>query len=188
MIDWLHEASLSAVARRLQLSWDEVDGIQQRAVGRGLARRPAVHPVRIGVDETAFQKHHAYVTVVCDLERDVVLYVADDRQEQSLAPFYTPLGPTGCAALEVVAMDVWRPYIAATRMAVPDADGKIVFDQFHVARLRSIALNQVRATEHRALRAKGGARWRAPSTGGWRIRNGWMPTDGGSSAPCARAR
>ena len=45
-IDWLHEASLSAVARRLHLSWDEVDGIQQRAVARGLARRPAVHPRR----------------------------------------------------------------------------------------------------------------------------------------------
>lgn len=154
-IDWLHEASLAAVARRLQLSWDEVDGIQQRAVARGLARRPALRPERIGVDETAFQKRHEYVTVVCDLERDAVLYVADDRQEQSLARFYTQLGPPACAALEVVAMDMWRPYIAATRTAVPDADRKIVFDKFHVARLLSIALDKVRATEHRALRAHG---------------------------------
>lgn len=46
VIDWLHEASLAAVARRLQMSWDEVDGIQQRAVVRGLARRPAA-PHRI---------------------------------------------------------------------------------------------------------------------------------------------
>jgi transposase len=155
VIDWLHEASLAAVARRLQLSWDEVDGIQQRAVARGLARRAAVRPQRIGVDETAFQKQHEYVTVVSDLARDVVLYIADDRQERSLAAFYDALGPTGCTALEVIAMDMWRPYIAATRAAVPAADDKIVFDKFHVARLLSIALDKVRALEHRALRAAG---------------------------------
>lgn len=86
VIDWLHKASLAAVARRLHLSWDAVDGIQQRAVALGLARRPAVPPQRIGVDETSFQKHHEYVTVVCDLARDVVLYVADDRREGSPRP------------------------------------------------------------------------------------------------------
>ena len=170
VIDWLHEASLTAVARRLQLSWDEVDGIQQRAVARGLARRAAVCPRRIGVDETAFQKQHEYVTVVCDLERDVVLHVADDRQERSLSAFYDALGPAGCTALEVVAMDMWRPYIAATRAAVPEADRKIVFDKFHVARLLSLALDKVRATEHRALRATG----RSPLAGTkyWGLANG----------------
>ena len=157
VIDWLHEASLTAVARRVHLSWDEVDGIQQRAVARGLARRAAIAPQRIGVDETAFQKQHEYVTVVCDLERDTVLHVADDRQEVSLATFYDALGPSGGGALEVIAMDMWRPYIAATRAAVPDADRKIVFDKFHVARLLGIALDTVRATEQRALRADGGS-------------------------------
>jgi len=38
-IDWLREANLTAVSRRLRASWDELDGIQQRAVRRGLARR-----------------------------------------------------------------------------------------------------------------------------------------------------
>ncbi|MBK6307953.1 MAG: ISL3 family transposase [Gemmatimonadetes bacterium] len=155
VIDGLHEASLAAVARRLHLSWDEVDDIQQRAVARGLARRPAVHPQLIGVDETSFQKHHEYVTVVCDLERDVVLYVADDWREDSLAAFYEQLSVVGCATLDVIAMDMWRPYIAATSAAVPADEGKLVFDKFHVARLLSIALDQVRPTEHRALRPTG---------------------------------
>ncbi len=30
-IDWLRQASLSAVSRRLRVSWDELDGIQRRA-------------------------------------------------------------------------------------------------------------------------------------------------------------
>lgn len=44
-IDWLREASLSAVSRRLRLSWDTLDGIQRRAVRRGLARH-GVSPTR----------------------------------------------------------------------------------------------------------------------------------------------
>jgi transposase len=157
VIDWLQEASLTAVARQLGLSWDEVDGIQARAVARGLARRALVPPRRIGVDETSFQKRHEYVTVVCDLDRDVVLHVADEHKETSLASFYTGVGPAACAGLELVCVDMWRPYIAATRQYVPAAAAKIAFDKFHVARLLGAAVDRVRRAEQRALRAHGDA-------------------------------
>ena len=39
VIDWLREANTAAVAQQMGLSWDEVDGIMQRAVQRGLERR-----------------------------------------------------------------------------------------------------------------------------------------------------
>ena len=39
VINWLKEASISAVVGMLRLSWDEAAGIQQRALKRGLARR-----------------------------------------------------------------------------------------------------------------------------------------------------
>ena len=48
-------SSASAVAGRLELTWDEVDGIMSRAVSRGLARRGEVKPLRIGIDETSYQ-------------------------------------------------------------------------------------------------------------------------------------
>jgi len=41
-----------------------------------------------GVDEKAFQRRHDYVTVVSDLERGRVLYVADDRKRRSLEAFW----------------------------------------------------------------------------------------------------
>src|SRR3954462_2103371 len=41
-IDWIGAAGRQATARRLGLSWDQADGIMQRAVDRGLARREAV--------------------------------------------------------------------------------------------------------------------------------------------------
>ena len=71
----LHETTLSGLRRVMRLSWDEAEGILDRAVKRGLARR-ADDPVRIvGVDETSFRKGHDYITVVSDLERDRVLWV-----------------------------------------------------------------------------------------------------------------
>ena len=79
VIDWLQEGSFAGVAELLRLSWDQVAGIQDRAVQRGLARREAVQPTRIGVDETSFQKRHEYVTTVTDLDGKL-LYVADDRR------------------------------------------------------------------------------------------------------------
>jgi transposase len=110
-IDWLHEASLSAVARLLALTWDEVDGIQGRAVKRGLERRKLSPPKRLGVDETSYQKRHEYVTLVADQQREVVLYVADDRKETSLDGFYAVLTPEDLTGIEVVCMDMWQAYI-----------------------------------------------------------------------------
>jgi len=74
-IDWMKEASLSALRRLVGISWDEAAGIQERAVSRGLERREAVSVKRIGVDETSFQKRHEYVTVVSNQESGEVLYV-----------------------------------------------------------------------------------------------------------------
>ena len=48
VIDWLREAAISAVAQQMGLSWDDVDGIMQRAVQRGLERREVQAPQRIG--------------------------------------------------------------------------------------------------------------------------------------------
>jgi transposase len=155
VIDWLHETSTLAVARQLRLSWDQVAGIQARAVRRGLARRVRRSPTAIGVDETSFQKRHEYVTVVNDLDEGIVLHVADNRRQEVLESYFEDLGPKGCAALENIAMDMWAPFIAATRAHVPEADEKIVFDKFHIAKHLGDAVDRVRRRENRELRAQG---------------------------------
>ena len=154
-IDWLREASVNAVARRLRLSWEEVAGIQKRAVARGLSRRPALKLRRICVDETSFQKRHEYVTVVSDAETSDVVYVADGRGKESINGFYDSLTSEELRAVEVVTMDMSGPYISATRERVPDADEKIAFDRFHVAKHLGDAVDKVRRTEHRALLKRG---------------------------------
>jgi transposase len=154
-IDWLKQASIIAVARHLRISWDEAAGIQSRAVKRGLARREQVSPRYVGVDETSFQKRHEYVTVVSDLERTRVLYVADDRTQASLDGFWTGLPRERLNVIEAVAMDMCAPYIQSTLLHVPAADEKIVFDKFHIAQSLGQALDQVRRMESRRLGSEG---------------------------------
>ena len=72
-MEWLKAASQKAVARPLKLSWDEIHGIMERAVKRGLERRQTEPVAQIGVDEKAFRKGHNYLTLVNDLARGRVL-------------------------------------------------------------------------------------------------------------------
>jgi transposase len=157
-IAWLKAASQKAVAEQLRLSWDEVHGIMQRAVQRGLERRQAEPLPYLGVDEKAFRKGHHYFTVVNDLTRNRVLYVAEDRKQHSLDGFWDTLTQSQREGIEVVVLDMWDPYVNSVREHVPEAGSKIVFDKFHVAQHLGQAVDQVRRKENKALRAQGDQR------------------------------
>jgi transposase len=154
-IEWLKAASQKAVAGLMKLSWDEVHGIMERAVKRGLERRKAEVVGQIGVDEKAFRKGHSYVTLVNDLIRGRVLYVAEDRRQSSLEGFWETLTAEQVSGIEAVAMDMWDPYMDSVREHVPEAEGKIVFDKFHIAKHLGHAVDQVRRKENKTLRAAG---------------------------------
>jgi transposase len=154
-IDWLSQASVTAVSKHLRISWDEASGIMERAVRRGLERREAEVIKHVGVDETSFAKRQAYVTVVADLERSRVLYVADDRSQAALDGYWASLSHEHLVAIEAIAMDMCAPYIQSVMLNVPFADERIVFDKFHIAQNLNQAVDQVRRTEHRRLSAEG---------------------------------
>jgi transposase len=150
-IDWMRETSLAAVARGMRLSWDQAAGIQERAVRRGLARKKAKDLESIGVDETSSKRGHNYLTIVSDPVDSTVEYVVDGRGREALDGFFEELGPARCEALISIAMDMWSPYIESTRSYVPEADGKIVFDKFHIAGHLGEAVDKVRRSENREL-------------------------------------
>ncbi len=139
-ISCLKEASQTGVAELLALSWDEIHGILERAVQRGLARRAADPITHLGVDEKSFRKRHRYVTVVNDLNRSRVLYVAVGRRTASLDGFWKTLSKEQLAAVEAVAMDMWDPFVASTREHLPEAEKKIVYDKYHIAAYLSKAV------------------------------------------------
>ena len=154
VIDWLAVARFEAVARQCRLSWDQVSGIQERAVRRGLSRRAVAASPVVGVDETSFQRRHEYVTVVNDLTASEprVLYVADGRDRAAIDGYFEAVGEEGCALIAMVAMDMWQAYIGSVRR---HTEALIAFDKFHVAQHLGAAVDQVRRSENRALRQQG---------------------------------
>src|SRR5438552_6754910 len=157
-IAWLKHASQKAVGEQLRLSWDEIHGIMERAVERGLARRQAEEIPYLGVDEKAFRKGHKYLTLVNDLTRSRVLYVAEDREQSSLDGFWPTITAEQQASIEAVALDMWDPYIASVRGHLPKAEEKMVFDKFHIAKHLGEAVDRVRRREHKVLKAEGDER------------------------------
>jgi len=131
----------------LDISWDEADGIKQRAVRRGLAMRRVDGLEYVCVDEKAVGRGHDYVTIVTGLiaGKPQVLYVGDGRGEEGLNGFWTWLGPEGCGRIRAVSMDMGLPYQNSVRRYCPTAD--VIFDPFHIMKMMNKAVDEVRRYE-----------------------------------------
>jgi transposase len=154
-IDVLGECGVSGAAKILGISWDEGWHLMERAVVRGRERKAKKSVRRIGVDEKAVAKGHKYMTLVCDLDEGTVEHVAEDRKQESLEAYFDGLAPEERAKIEAVAMDMWEPFVQATKAKVPQASEKIVFDRFHIMGHVGKAVDQVRKQEHRELLEEG---------------------------------
>ena len=150
-IDVLLETNVQGATRLLQISWDEAWNLMERAVARGQHAKKKETITLLGVDEKAVAKGHQYVTLVCDLQRSTVEYIAADREKTSLDAYYLSLSKEQLAGIQAVAMDMWDPFIASTMAHVPDAKSKIVFDRYHVMTHMNKAVDTVRKWEHRLL-------------------------------------
>jgi transposase len=151
VINTLKECDVTGTTRLTATSWDEAWGIMEKAVERGQARKERRIPERLSIDEKAFAKRHRYETIVCDLDRGTVEHVVDDRQQTSLEEYYGQFTPEERAGVKAVAMDMWDPYIAATKAFIPEAASKIVFDKFHIVRGVTDAVDKVRRAEAKQL-------------------------------------
>ena len=158
VIDTLKECDVTGAKRLTRVTWDEAWGIMEKAVLRGRARKQRRIPQRLSIDEKAFAKRHRYETLVCDLDRGTVEFVVDDRQQESLEHYYRQFTPEELAGVKAIAMDMWDPYVAATKAYIPEAESKIVLDKFHVVRGITEAVDEVRRTENKALTAAGDER------------------------------
>ena len=152
-IDVMLACSTSQASNLLRVSWDEADGIKQRAVARGLARRQDDPVHRVCVDEKAVGRGQTYVTVVSALDagRARVVYMGDDRTEASLDGFWLGMSEARRHAVEAVAMDMWQPFWNSTVKRVLGAVDKIVHDAYHLATYMNKAVDTVRRAEHAAL-------------------------------------
>ena len=156
-IDVMLECSITGACSILGMSWDEADGIKQRAVKRGLARKVPAVMARLCVDEKGMGRGQNYLTIVAQVteQQTTVEYVGEDRNQASLDAFWETLTTEQLAGVEAVAMDMWEPYVRSTLVHLPSAASKIVHDPFHLVKYMNEAVNEVRKSEHRRLQAQG---------------------------------
>ncbi|MBI4421044.1 MAG: transposase [Gemmatimonadetes bacterium] len=107
-----------------------------------------------GTVEFAIQKGHRYATSIVDPVTTKVLWVGRGRGREDIRPFFTLLGPEGCAQLEAAVMDMSEAYELETRTHCPHA--VIVYDLFHlVAKYGREVVDRVRVDETNRLARAG---------------------------------
>jgi transposase len=132
------------------IGWETVGRIIERVVARNEQGDRLEGLTHISIDELSYRRHHKYVTVVTDLKRSRVIWVAPGKNADTVRSFFEELGAERATRLELVAIDMSGAYIQAVREKAPHA--RLVFDRFHVQRLAQDALDEVRREQVRELR------------------------------------
>lgn len=152
---WARRLSWKEVAEIFASSWDSVFRSVEMAVewGRVHADYSGVHA--IGIDEIAWQRGHKYLTLVYQIDAHCkrLLWVGNKRKVKTLLGFFRWFGKERSQALKYVCSDMWKPYLKV--IAKKAGQAVHVLDRFHIMMHFSKALDQVRAEEARALKAKG---------------------------------
>jgi len=139
----------TAVTRLLGISWRSVGRIIERIVTARLDESRFDGLRCIGVDEFSYRKRHRYLTVVVDHDRRRVIWAGPGRSSDTLEAFFDAVGEDRLAAVEAISIDMAAGFIKAIDKRL--AHAQIVFDRFHVQRLVSDALDEVRRAQVREL-------------------------------------
>lgn len=152
---WAKLLSWREVARQFSTSWEKVFHAVEYIVEWGLKHRDLSDITAIGVDEIARRKGHNYLTVVYQVDRDNtrLLWVGENRTEAALAAFFDMLGPDRSQALQYICSDMWRPYLNVIAERAKQA--LHILDRYHVVSMLNKAVDEVRADEHRQMKADG---------------------------------
>jgi transposase len=147
------QASIRDVAQELKLDWDTVKTLEMQYMRAQIDRAGAPGPKAIGIDEISIRKGHNYRIVVSDLMRKrAIWFGGDDRSEASMAQFYAWLGLKKSSKIQLIVMDMWKPFRNVAKDKAPQA--AILFDKFHIMRHLGEALDKVRKAEYARLRGK----------------------------------
>jgi transposase len=138
------------VCKLLGIAWVTVGAIVARVVERRLDPDRLEGLRWIGVDEFGYRRRARFLTLVADHERHRIVWASKGRDSNAFRAFFEELGPERCALLEGATADFAAYYLQPIREYAPQAE--VVVDRFHVQRLASRALDEVRRVQLRTLR------------------------------------
>jgi transposase len=155
LASWAKRMSWKEVANAFQTSWENVFRSVESVVQWGLAHRDLSGITAIGMDEVLWHRGYKFLTVVYQIDNGCrrLLWVGQDRTLKTTLRFFRWLGRERSAALRFVCSDMWKPYLRVIAKKAPKALN--ILDRFHVAAKMNKAIDEVRAQEAKALKAKG---------------------------------
>lgn len=108
----------------------------------------------VGIDETSLRRGHDYVTVVRDLDAKRLLFCTEGRDHQTIQSFAQDLHAHGgeATAIAHACMDMSAAYLKGSAAYLPNA--LVSYDRFHLVKLASEAMDDVRTEEWRTEQAR----------------------------------
>jgi transposase len=102
---------------------------------------------KIGIDETSKKKHHDYVTLIVDLERRKTVYVTEGKDHTTIERFVGDLEDHKGKRENItdVSCDMSPAFIKGISENLKNA--QITFDKFHLVKIISTAVGDVRKSE-----------------------------------------
>ena len=173
--DAVLEAARSAELMRI--SWRTVG--PDHASGSSLTRRRQ-RPTRSpgcggsGSTRSRFRKGQRYITVVVDHDTGRLVWAAEGRDKKTVKRFFDELGDERCQAVELVSSDMGEWITARRRGALPDAAA--LHRPFHVVKLATEALDEVRREVWNEARQPATSRRRPLAQGRPLLRSGRAPS------------
>ena len=154
LASWCRSLSWKETAERFGTSWHKVFQSVQWVVEWGLKHRSLEDVTSIGVDEIFWKKGYKCLTLVYQINKENVrlLWAGQDRTEESFHRFFDMLGDRA-KDVKYICSDMWKPYLKVIKERAGHAVH--ILDRFHIAARLNKALDEIRAGEHRKMKADG---------------------------------
>lgn len=137
----------NTVAKLLQTTAYIVRSIMEDAVNKALETRGFINDFKnVSLDEKAYKDGHKYASILIDSDKECVLNLVEGRREKSVKALFFELNEQAHQPqIEVVNIDMWKPYMNVMRELSPYA--LQVHDKFHLVKKLSEAIDKTRKSE-----------------------------------------
>ncbi len=147
-LDRLSDSSFQKTKERIGISYGGMVSLLRRVFTLETInwQEQAVEDViRIGIDEHHFGKKNKYLITIANLLTGKPIHILPDDKQKTLRFFLKQLPDTVKEAIEEVALDMRRSFIAAVAKELPDT--RIVIDHFHLIQDANRRVNEARKIE-----------------------------------------
>ncbi len=141
------EMPVNAVSRLTNADDNKLWRMLQRYIEEARKHEDFSNVTKIGLDETSKKKHHDYVTLFVDLEQRKTVYVTEGKDHTAVERFTEDLEAHKGKKENItdVSCDMSPAFIKGIDGNLKNA--KITFDKFHLVKIISTAVGDVRKSE-----------------------------------------